>query len=236
MSDAGIVRATLSQQVTRRLRAEIEARGLRPGEEIPGEGELARRYGVNRLAVREAIRTLVARGILSSSQGRRARVATPSPEVLEDVLGFLLHQERLTIADLLDTRELVEGELARRAARRVAGAEPGTADALAGLAAIHEAMRTSRDREPFIAHDLAFHHGIGELAGGGLLAFVLSALSGPLLEARRASYEGHSRRSGGHAATVEAHRRILDAIAAGDPVGAGAAMAAHLADTRRDLG
>lgn len=64
-------RTTLFDQVASEIITLIEETGLKPGDEVPPEGELAARFGVNRLAVREAIRALAAREILVSSQGGR---------------------------------------------------------------------------------------------------------------------------------------------------------------------
>lgn len=228
-----IGRTTLSHHVVQEIIEEIKLRGLRAGDEIPAEGELAARHGVNRLAVREAIRTLVARGVLVSSQGKRARVAIPTPAVLEQIIDFRLSQNSMDLVDLLDTRRVIEAELARRAAVRVAAGEDSVADAVRAL----ESMRVAvGDREAFIAGDLAFHQAVAELAASGLFSFVLTAMNGILLDSRRASYRGRERRGATHESTVEAHQRIVDAIVAGDGDRAAEAMTAHLAETGHDLG
>ncbi|MFB6705204.1 FadR/GntR family transcriptional regulator [Streptomyces sp. NPDC056333] len=84
--------------------------------------------------------------------------------------------------------------------------------------------------------DLAFHHEIARMAGNGILELVLESLSDVLAARRPASYEGRSRHGDSRQATITARRRILDAIAAGDPQGAVAATAAHLSETGEDLG
>ncbi|WP_329059405.1 FCD domain-containing protein [Streptomyces sp. NBC_01453] len=228
-----IARGTFGDQVAREIIKEIQERRLQPGDEIPAEGELAERHGVNRLSVREAIRILVARGVLLSSQGRRARVATPSPAVLEQIIAFRLSQESMDLRDLLETRRVIEGELARRAAVRVAEGLGGTEQAELAL----QAMRTASDSpESFIAADLAFHDAVKELADAQVFSFILTALNGVLLDARRASYLGRERRGTGQQATIDEHARILHAIAEGDGEAAAEAMTVHLAQTGHDLG
>lgn len=227
-----IGRTTLSDQVVREIVEEIKQRQLRADDEIPAEGELAERHGVNRLVVREAIRTLVARGVLVSSQGKRARVATPSPAVLEQILAFRLSQNSMDLPDLLDTRRVIEGELARRAAARVAAGHGSIEEAEQAL----QVMRDAGDRDAFIAGDLAFHEAVAQLADSGVFSFLLAAMNGALFDARRASYRGREERGAGQEATIEAHQRILDAVAAGDADGATRAMADHLTETSSDLG
>ncbi|MFI0939710.1 FadR/GntR family transcriptional regulator [Streptomyces sp. NPDC021020] len=228
-----IGRTTLSDHVVREIVEEIKQRQLRADDEIPAEGELAERHGVNRLVVREAIRTLVARGVLVSSQGKRARVATPSPAVLEQILAFRLSQNSMDLPDLLDTRRVIEGELARRAAARVAAGHGSVEEAERAL----QVMRDSAgDRDAFITGDLAFHEAVAQLADSGVFSFLLAAMNGALFDARRASYRGREERGARQEATIEAHQRILDAVAAGDAEGATRAMADHLAETSNDLG
>ncbi|QKW17819.1 FadR family transcriptional regulator [Kitasatospora sp. NA04385] len=228
-----IARETLSDLVVREIIGEIAQRRLREGDEIPSEGELSERHEVNRLVVREAIRILVARGVLASSQGRRARVAVPSPEVLGQILEFRLNQNSMDVRDLLDTRRVIEGELARRAATRIAAGQ----GSVVGAARALEAMRASaEDSEAFVAADLAFHRAVAELASSEVFSFILAAMNNALLEARRASYRGRQRRGSGQDDTVEAHRIILDAIASGDAERAAATMVGHLEETSRDLG
>ncbi|MCX5071212.1 FCD domain-containing protein [Streptomyces sp. NBC_00513] len=228
-----IERLTLSDTVAREIIEEIRQRRLREGDEIPAEGELAERHGVNRLAVREAIRTLTARGVLVSSQGKRARVATPSPAVLTQILEFRLNQQSMDLRDLLDTRRVIECELARRAAARIAAGHGSTAEAERALETMVGAVG---DPEAFIAADLAFHHAVSELAASEVFSFLLAAMNGALLDARRASYRGREQRGECQGATIEAHRHILDAIAAGDPERAARAMADHIEETGHDLG
>ncbi|MEU2679417.1 FCD domain-containing protein [Streptomyces sp. NPDC007107] len=228
-----IGRTTLSHHVVQEIIEEIKLRGLRAGDEIPAEGELAERHGVNRLAVREAIRTLVARGVLVSSQGKRARVAIPTPAVLEQIIDFRLSQDSMDLVDLLDTRRVIEAELARRAAVRVAAGEGTVAEAVRALESMRRAVG---DREAFIAGDLAFHQAVADLADSGLFSFVLTAMNGILLDSRRASYRGRERRGATQESTVEAHQRIVDAIESGDGDRAAEAMTAHLAETGHDLG
>ncbi|MFD3563636.1 FadR/GntR family transcriptional regulator [Streptomyces sp. NPDC058686] len=225
-------RTTLFDQVAGEIVALIEESALEPGDDVPSEGELAARFGVNRLAVREAIRVLSAREILVSSQGRPARVNVPSARVFGQILQFRLRQQSLEFADVLDARGAIEGALASRAAARVASGE-ASPDAAGAL--LDEMEGAVEDRDRFVALDLAFHHEIARMAGNGMLELVLESLSDILTAHRLASYEGRSRRGDSQRATITAHRRILNAIASGTPQVAVAAMAAHLDETGEDL-
>lgn len=224
--------ATVAEQVAARIVTLIEELRLRPGDVVPAESDMAGRFGVSRLAVREAIRILTAREILVSSQGRPARVTVPSAQVFGQMLEFRLRQDSLRFEDLVDARRAIEGALARRAAERVAAGQVTVHTAELRLAEMADAVA---DPERFIALDIAFHRELAELGGNGMLQLVLESLGGVLLESRRSSYTGRSRRGDGHSATITAHRAVLDAIRRGDPVAAAAAMDEHLLDTEQDL-
>ncbi|MGW6457638.1 FadR/GntR family transcriptional regulator [Streptomyces sp. NPDC055078] len=231
-SPAPVRRATLADQIAEQIIERIMTLGLRPGDEIPPEGELARQFGVNRLAVREAIRTLVAREILISSQGRPARVTVPSSAVFGQALEFRLRQQSLDLDDLVETRRVIEGELVRQAARRVAA---GEASAEPARDFLEEMAGAQQDPDRFVALDVAFHRAIAACGGNRMLSLILESLEGVLLTSRRASFDGRSRAGRSQGPTLLAHARILDAVASGDPDAAGAAMADHLSDTARDL-
>ena len=59
--------------------AEVLSGGLEPGTKLPSERELALRLGVSRPLVREALRSLVERGLVEISPGRGAFVRLPRP-------------------------------------------------------------------------------------------------------------------------------------------------------------
>src|SRR5215469_11906510 len=76
------------QQVANALRAAILTRKLAPGEKLPSGNELARRYGVARMTVQQAIRLLRDEGLIVSRQGsgvyvreRTARAVALRPHV-----------------------------------------------------------------------------------------------------------------------------------------------------------
>lgn len=68
-------------QIAQALSAEIDGRGLAPGDRLPSEAQLAARFGVNRHTVRRAVESLVRRGLVRVEQGRGAFVA-------DDVLDY----------------------------------------------------------------------------------------------------------------------------------------------------
>lgn len=77
------------KQLTNIIMSQIESGLLRPGDKIPSESELLKKYGVSRITVRAAITELVDDGILVRSQGKGTFVASPKTEYQAyDHIGF----------------------------------------------------------------------------------------------------------------------------------------------------
>src|SRR4051812_17498569 len=111
----------------------IAAGELRPGDRLPSEVEQARGFQVSRAAVREALRSLVEMGLVTTVQGRGGgsfvNRADPTPVArnLGEAMDVLLHLDAISVAELLEARRSLEGTCARL------GAERRTAGDLAGM-------------------------------------------------------------------------------------------------------
>lgn len=73
--------APVWRQIAQRLSAGIGPRGLRPGDRLPTEAQLAAEHGVNRHTIRRAVESLAQSGLVRVEQGRGAFVA-------EDMLDY----------------------------------------------------------------------------------------------------------------------------------------------------
>jgi GntR family transcriptional repressor for pyruvate dehydrogenase complex len=132
-------------------------------------------------------------------------------------LGALLGDGALD--DLYEFRQILEVEIAGRAATR-AGAPELTEIGLA-LDSYRDAL--ARDL-PTFKRDIAFHQALAHASGNRVYADVLKALSGMLVEARARTQAV----PGAPQRAMEEHQAIYAAIMAGDENGARAAMARHI--------
>lgn len=204
---------------------------LTPGTELPSESDLAAELGVSRLTVREATKSLQARGLLEVRQGRRPVVAHLSAGPIGDFFTSAVRRDPRRLLDLLDVRRALEVHIASLAA------------ANAGRAAVYvmesalTAMRDVADDGPDAIHDadIRFHEGLAAASGNQMLSFLIEAMEGPLHASRMRSLRGHLARGGTVDDVIEQHARILDRVRARDPDGAAAAMRDHLEQTARDL-
>ncbi|MDA8290592.1 MAG: FCD domain-containing protein [Actinomycetota bacterium] len=221
-----LVDAVVAEIVDIVLRGEIE-----PGTTLPAETDLARRLGVSRLTLREAIQTLVVKGMLDPQHGRGTfvrPVASWSP--LDPTL--LAARARLLGEDvgeaLLEARRIVEVAAAGLAAAR------RTAEHLGALEQALGAMRAAAAQESlelWVASDVRFHGAVFDAAGNPVVAALFDAIGELVLEVRRQTSVdmGRWRRA------IAAHELLLRAIEAGDPGAAREAMSRHLAETEEDM-
>lgn len=216
-----IQRRKLAHEVTDRLLARIRSGEFRPGDQLPSERELMTGYGVGRPAVREALQSLERAGLLAITHGERARVTTPTPATLLELIAggasHLLRTEPQTLDHLKDARLFLEVGMARRAAANA------TEDGVARLRARLDEHRAA-DLPAFLDRDMAFHRQIASMTGNPIFPAIIEAMFGWLGEYHAQLVRVH----GAENLTISEHERILAAIADADAGAAERAMREHL--------
>jgi GntR family transcriptional repressor for pyruvate dehydrogenase complex len=222
---------TLTDQAVEVLESFILDQALPPGALLPSQGALAEQLGVSRLVIREATRTLEARGLLETAQGRRLAVAAPGPAALSHLLDLAIRRDSDALFELIEVRLAIEVQAARLAAERSTDADVRAMDS--AIAAMEELSED--DLDGLVRVDLDFHVGLVRAAGNDLLRLLVEALAEPLRASRRQSFRGLRNRGLALDVVVSAHRRILDGVRARDDGAAARAMADHLAQTLEDI-
>jgi len=220
---------TLSDRVTESVLQMITSNALKPGDRLPSERDLGVRFGVSRTVVREAVRSLAAKGVLDVRSGSGAIVARVGSDTASQTLRLFVQGARggtddeLHYEQINDVREMLETRVARIAARAA-----GPAD-LERLRDLHRQMKAAKgDVEKASALDVAFHREIAVATRNPLFVVIIDSIEPALLEIRRKTLGSPGRPN----KALRAHQLILDRIVAGDPEGAEAAMNEHLADSR----
>jgi GntR family transcriptional regulator, transcriptional repressor for pyruvate dehydrogenase complex len=222
-------RASVLDSVIGRLE-ELIFESFEPGDTLPAEGKLAEALGVSRLTVREATRSLEARGLLEITKGRRPRVAAPNGALVGDFFRSAVRRDPRALLDLLEVRRALEVHIAVLAAKRA------TKGDLADMEMSIAAMRAGGDRpDAFHAADVRFHENLAAASGNRLLVFLIEAFGEPLRESRLRSFAGHLARGGEVDDVIQQHQAILDAVTARNPKAAAQAMREHLQQTEQDL-
>jgi DNA-binding FadR family transcriptional regulator len=203
------------------------------GGALPSEAELATRFGVSRLTVREAIRSLASTRVIRVQQGRSSIVNSPSRWSPLD--GRLLAARSRAEGDplllprrLLEARRVVEVAIAELAASR------RSEHHIEQLTLAHDAMVDGHRRGDVAATaeaDLRFHTLLFDAADNVFLSALFEPLASVLRTLRRETSSVREIRD--HA--LERHAEILRAVVAGDPQRAREAMRAHLVQTEEDF-
>ncbi|MFE5074160.1 FadR/GntR family transcriptional regulator [Streptomyces halstedii] len=214
-----VVRESSVSEVAKRLLDHLSEGNLKPGTRLPAERQLADALGVARSSVRGALSALDVLGIIEIRPGSGSYVREGTSEFLPRAInwGLMLGQRRTQ--DLVEVRTFMEGMSARLAADR-AGAED-----IERLEQHLERMREAgTDVKAFIEADIAFHLETANIARNTVLSDILHSI--------RALLQVWMERAGNIEGTVSGtlceHRAVLDAIRAGDPEAADAAMAEHM--------
>ncbi|POX47208.1 FadR/GntR family transcriptional regulator [Streptomyces sp. Ru72] len=211
-----LTRPRLYEQVVERLREYVTTEGLKAGDRLPPERDLADRLGVSRTSVRQAIVALEVQGLVEVRHGGGTYLLRDrlNAEPLETMID-----RRRRLPDVLDARDALETKLAALAAVR--RTEQDLVEIDAALAAMADAV----DRgELGVDEDQRFHAAVTTAAHSALLADFMAEISLSIAESRTESL----RQPGRPARSLEQHRRVAEAIRAGDSEEAARAMHTHI--------
>lgn len=206
----------LYRQVADQLRQLFDAGEYAVGDRLPPERALAERMGISRPTIREALIALEVEGRVRIKVGSGIYVAKAPRSPSAPAMGE-------GPFELLRAREFIESAVAEEAAR-LAGPHD--------IAAIDEVLaRMSDDTHPSettIAHDRDFHTAIAAILGNSVLVRVVGDLFDQRMTPFFARLSSYFENSDSWRSALAEHRAVRDAIAAGNPAGARAAMGDHL--------
>lgn len=200
-----VVKITRAEELRLQLADEIVRRALPPGAPLD-ETDIARRFSVSRTPVREALRQLVASGLIEARPHRGAVVAQPTIE-------------RLT--GMFEAMAELEAICAGLAAERMTPIERHQ------LEAVHEELRLlSYAGNPDRFHEVneRFHNTIYAGSQNAYIAEMTLATRVRVQPFRRAQFRNLGRLAKSHAE----HDRVVIAIMRGDKAGAATAMRDHI--------
>jgi DNA-binding FadR family transcriptional regulator len=209
-------RAPLHQIVQHEIRNHILKEGLRPGDPLKPEAELARVFGVSRNSVREAVKALESTGVLETRRGSGVYVRDFSFDPLLDHLPYGLMQDKRALRELAALRKTLETALITDAMRAM------TPESLTELRETLTAMRELAERgESFVEQDRMFHQLLFRDLGNTMLLRLFD-LFWLAFHAAAPPARGRTPMDAYHG-----HATILDAILTGDPDQARTAIQDH---------
>lgn len=196
----------------------ITKKRMLPGDKMPTETEMIKQLSVGRSTLREAFKIMSARNILEIRQGSGTFISEKCG-IPADPLGltFIYDDDRLVL-DLLDVRAMIEPHAAMLAALHA------TADQKKRLQRQCEAVeRLIRQQVVYENEDIELHKMIAEASGNAVvhnLSYILNNSIRRTIVATADALRDNN--------TLVYHRKTVEAILAGDPVGASNSMTIHV--------
>jgi DNA-binding GntR family transcriptional regulator len=207
-----LVAPNLSMLAYERLEKAIMEGDISPGDRL-SESALARRFGISRGPLREAIGQLEGRGLVVRVSNQGARVVSLSTREL---------------VDLLVIRESLEGAACRLAAKHISNKQLSQLKRMLSDHGDTEAVRSGRGYFQGTGNQ-DFHQVILQACGNPRL---VGMLNGELYSLLRLYRHHMSMRPGRPAAALEEHRAILEALQTRDEDKAEATMRRHIRNGR----
>jgi len=211
-----LLRTRLYEQVAEQITNWVTENGLAAGDRLPPERELATRLGVSRATLSQALVALEVIGVVAVRHGD-GTLLTTSADAGPVIQAIRAHADRLP--EIIEARDALETKLAALAALRRT-----EQDLTSIYAALDEMERDIATGGRGVGGDEAFHGAVTRAAHSGLLAQLMGAISELIKETRIESLS----QPGRPLDSVAGHRRVADAIAAGDSAAASDAMHDHV--------
>ena len=215
----------LHVQIARAIGERILGGEFKPGSLLPNEAEWGETYGVSRTAVREAIKALSAKGLISSRPKIGSRVEPRSRWNLldRDVLAWhrTATDRKAFLASTQEFRRIVEPGIAELAARRRTTAQ------IDKLVEALDGMKRATTHDETVFADVAFHEALLTSTNNDLLMPF-----GVLIEETLGNlFDFTTQRNKHYKQALKLHENIAKAVIAGDADGARKAMLVLIGDT-----
>ncbi len=207
-----------------RLREIIINSNMQPGDRFPSESELINMFGVSRSTIREAVKLLVAENVVEIRRGKGTFI-TRRPGVGKDPLGLHFADQHKLLQNLLETRMIIEPQVAYLAAQRA------TERDITMLEQVVQQMRDAPDPKAVHASlDIKFHSIVAQCTQNEVLHRFLPIIC----ESIREGYYETVTIQGSQERAMESHIKILSAIKNRLPDVAKRETEKHISLTARD--
>jgi GntR family transcriptional repressor for pyruvate dehydrogenase complex len=200
----------------------ISSADLKPGDRLPTEHELSEQLGVSRTVVREAVKVLVATGLVYTRRGSGLYVANKALSLATTMLDSLIPADPTQVISLYEFRLMFEPAAARLAAERIT---PHELRELREVVALNQRSAETQQRQQWSESDAAFHRVIAGATHNPFLASTIATTT----RAQRWVYDIAAGRTQALLLSyAEQHAAILEAIQEGESDVAAKAMQTHL--------
>ena len=165
------------EDVVRQIQEAILKGSLKPGARLPAERQLQDTFQVSRGTLREALRTLEQKGLITIKTGTAggAIVRAVDTKLVSESLDLLLRYQKISLKELAEFREAVEGVVASKAARKATRQDVRT------LRALVRSIRGYLDADSFdwsgvVREDNRFHFHLARIAGNRIFESIVQTI------------------------------------------------------------
>ncbi|WP_028605475.1 FadR/GntR family transcriptional regulator [Ottowia thiooxydans] len=206
-----------TDEAAEKVRALLFNGALHPGDRLPSERELSTLLGISRSALREALRALVTGGLLETRLGKYGGtfITAGKASVVSGAMSDLLRLSSVSISELFEARQWIQGALIPAACERLTEAQIDALEDNVNQSAAAHAEGRSEDR---IRINVEFHNMLAESAGNTVAVIVVRGLTQAWQELM--AEVGSDQVSGG----VAFRRELIKALRARDEEGATKAL------------
>ncbi|MCI5699056.1 MAG: FadR family transcriptional regulator [Lachnospiraceae bacterium] len=214
----------LGSQVEEELMNYILEEPIEIGQKIPNEFELAEMFGVGRSTIREAVKSLVSKGVLEVRRGSGTFVISTN-SLENDPLGLSkLHDKYKLALELFEVRLMLEPEIAAMAAEYATEEDRQQLEQLC-----NDVERVYRNGKNHISKDIEFHTCIARCSKNRVVENLIPIINTAVMTFANLTHRTLMQE------TLDTHRAITDAILNRDSIGARCAMVMHLTYNRQAL-
>lgn len=218
----------LYEKIALHIESLVSSGKLQPGHRLPSERELAEGLGVGRGVVREAVKLLAERGLVTISPGRGTFVSGLDLKFHSEQLGRLFRRGGHSYSDLHEVRQILEVEIAGQAAQKATAAD---LEKMRRAIAEMDATVSPFTQVEFIKADRVFHAALAEATHNSVFPLLMDMLMELLEEPRflMSQTPGVPVRSQTH------HRLIFESVLQGDAAAARQTMWQHTQQVAEDM-
>lgn len=203
-------RSSIPEKIIDEIRDALLRGDLKPGDRLPTEDQLASKFSVSRIGVREAMKMLSVMGVVEIRRGDGTYIAKNISASVIDPFIFSLIPGKKVPEELLDLREMLEIGILEIVLKR------GTKDDLKKMEEAVELLendstRAEKDSEILNEHNLAFHYAFAQATHNAMIVKIAEALWKMFAFTIKKSTLKRTEES------VRHHRMILEALKERDP-------------------
>ena len=227
MAFTPVRRARASGEIVSQIERAIFGGALKSGDRLESERELAERFRVSRITVRDALRVLEARGLVHVKVGASggAFVSETNVDQVAESISTMILLRKMTLSGVAEARTVVETATCELAAERADAAAIERIER-----SVERGRSVVREQAPHTEASMDFHVAVADASANELLQATVAAYRDLLVQTLHDMRDVRSAR-----ATQKAHEEILDAIRSHDPEAARSLMLAHLQDFEKRL-